>query len=282
VVEVAHLATLVLLVVLAIPFAIRQLRVGLFPALERPYASVWPRVAAPLPMQPATDEEVAVASDAAASGAEGVVAAEAPAELRAMKRARPSSAPPPMSVSTLDQGTYELAYGRANFAPDPNASVPTGPGRPDWSWESVALAWSGPVTADQQLGLWLVPPWANALLAIARVLLLAALARAFVVAWRSARGGDPGAAPSAQPLATRGAAAALALCAVLLSGPARADLPTPELLEELRGRLLEPPACHPNCATLTRLALGVTPERLDLRLALDEQLRRRKVRARRP
>jgi hypothetical protein len=136
----------------------------------------------------------------------------------------------------------------------------------------VSLTWSGPVTQDQQLGLWLVPPWANALLAIARVLLLAALARAFVLAWRSGSGA-PGTTPRASepsPIPAGGAVAG-ALVALVLFAPAdaRADLPTPELLIELRDRLLAPPDCHPRCATLSRLALAVQPERLDLRLAVD-------------
>ena len=40
------------------------------------------------------------------------------------------------------------------------------------------------------------------------------------------------------------------------------DLPTPQLLEELRKRLLEPPECRPSCATAGRLLLEVTPELL--------------------
>jgi len=51
-----------------------------------------------------------------------------------------------------------------------------------------------------------------------------------------------------------------------LAGPsvARADMPTPELLETLRTRLLENPSCLPNCAVLSRLEVDVAPERLRL------------------
>jgi len=51
-----------------------------------------------------------------------------------------------------------------------------------------------------------------------------------------------------------------------LPTPARADLPSPELLNELQTRLLETPECYPQCASSPRLWLDVRPDRLDLRL----------------
>jgi hypothetical protein len=117
------------------------------------------------------------------------------------------------------------------------------------------------------VGLWLVSPWLNGVLSILRVLLLVALARVFFLAWRGRESGDGAAAPAMPaPAAT---AAALALI-TMLAAPVRADdLPTPELLETLRARLLEAPSCAPNCATLASLSVGVAPERLDLRLTID-------------
>ena len=155
------------------------------------------------------------------------------------------------------------SLGYANvYAPDPDARVQTGPGRPDWSWQRVSLAWSGPVERDQEIGLWLLPPWLNGALAVLRVALLAALVLLLL-------GRLPRRAGAGARRRCIGSAVALALALGLAPAPARAELPTPELLEELRERLLERPSCAPSCATASRLALSVAPERLELRLGVD-------------
>jgi hypothetical protein len=52
--------------------------------------------------------------------------------------------------------------------------------------------------------------------------------------------------------------------------PVRAELPSPELLQELRARLTEPPDCQ-RCGDLTALALTVKGDDLRLRLTLHAQ-----------
>jgi hypothetical protein len=65
-------------------------------------------------------------------------------------------------------------------------------------------------------------------------------------------------------------AAALALVLVLpVALPAEAEIPSKELLEELRARLLERPDCHPNCVSMARLELRVRPSLLTARLEVD-------------
>jgi hypothetical protein len=265
-VQLLHLAVLVALVLIAVPFAISHLRVGLFPALERPYyfAPTEP------PAAPADTGYVEFSSQDAVAQME-MAAPEPPPGPGQVKR----SAELRLQRALERKGDLmagAVSPGKAWYAPDPSATVPTGPGRPDWSWEAVALTWSGPVTQDQQVGLWLLPPWANALLAVARVLLLAALAAAFVRAWRSGRGagGDGAGAPGRAPAAAHTLAGVLAAVAVFgAAGSRAADLPTPELLGELRDRLLAPADCEPRCATVSRLALAVQPGRLDLRVDVD-------------
>ncbi len=234
-----QLAAVLTLVAIAVPFAVAQIRAGLFPALERPSPGF--AAEAGLFTQGATQADLAVPAAAPALAPQEIVTAN--------KRAR-----------AFPMAAREAAMNQPSYAPDPNASVPTGPGRPQWTWERVSLAWSGPVGRDQELGLWLIPPSANAVLAFVRVGLIAALA--FV--WLRLRG--RGATPSA---AGGVPAVAAALAAILVGAPARADFPTPELLDALRSQLLEPAECQPSCAALSRAALSIGPARLDLRLALD-------------
>lgn len=289
----------VVLVAIAVPFAVSQLRGGLFPALA-PHADAGYFGVAPSPMAAGgvATEQAMVTQDAVAEFSEGeappMPAAASPDGSEPMRSARRELRKAIVGgvVSSMadeydgDRGRYA---GRAALEADPSAVVPTGPGRPDWSWDRVELRWSGPVTRDHGLGLWLVPPWANGLLAFLRVGLIVALARLFVRSARDALfaegglgplglrlGGAASATTSAATVAAAWTSATmLALgmalpvavpIGVLLAGPgvAWADMPTPELLETLRNRLLENPSCLPNCAVLSRLEVDVEPERLRL------------------
>src|SRR5258706_15571120 len=58
---------------------------------------------------------------------------------------------------------------------DPKAVVETGPGLPSWTWHSYQLTWNGPVEKTQTLNLWLLPPWAKAILVVVQLSLIAAL-----------------------------------------------------------------------------------------------------------
>lgn len=258
-ISLAHVAVGVALVVITIPFAIAHVRAGIFPALERP----WARAAHKMQTVSFVSEE----QDAAAGFASDSPHLVAPAEDEAVRDGL-SGIPGrierrAISLSTPRSSAPYSSYSKSNFAPDPAATVQTGPGRPDWTWEAISLEWSGPVARDQMLGLWLAPPWLNGLLSIVRVLLIAALARVFFLAWRTPGGRAPALRTSAS---ATGALAVLAL----LAAPARADdIPTPELLDTLRTRLLEAPSCAPSCATLARLSLGIANDQLDLNLTLD-------------
>ena len=62
-----------------------------------------------------------------------------------------------------------------NAGIDPDAKVQTGPGLPSWQWRSHELRFDGPVTQEQEIHLWLLPPWASKLLVVLRLVLLALL-----------------------------------------------------------------------------------------------------------
>ena len=144
---------------------------------------------------------------------------------------------------------------------DPNAMVQTGPGVPQWSGEVVQLAWNGPVERGQRLKLWLAPPWLNLVLAFVRVAFVAALIWLLL-------GGRRGVADKVH-IGAQAAALAIILAAALAPGQARAAeaaaLPDEKLLTELRERLVAEPKCAPNCASIGRLAIEASADRLRLR-----------------
>jgi hypothetical protein len=226
----ARIAALVGLVVIAISFAAGQLREALYPALEYP--------AATLP----TDDREQLAATAPPSGA--------PEDETLFRRlgAQREGAATDLAVKR-DYRSYV----------DPLAVVQTGPGVPRWRWTAVALAWSGPVERDQRLRLLLLPPWANLLLALVRTALLAVLLIRVI-----------GGLLPRRVVATSAALLAVAALAGVSPPPAaHADFPSAELLEQLRERLREPPACHPICAALPRMRLEVGPHSLRARLEAD-------------
>ena len=160
------------------------------------------------------------------------------------KKERPAAPQPPVQPELLHNNAFEI---------DPNATVQTGPGLPRWEWTSAALNFSGPVKRGQVVHLYLVPPWLTSLLLLGQVALLALLALRLcgMTRWR------PG---------PRAVAALVLLIGIGLSGPARADNPSDELLEKLQEQLLKPPSCRPSCVAISRLQLEATSGSLRLRL----------------
>lgn len=138
----------------------------------------------------------------------------------------------------------------------PDLRIQTGPGLPDWRWRQAVLTWNGPVAEDQRLELWLLPPWATRLALVAGV----ALIMTMLLRVLAPRGWK-------RPLA------ALLCVPFLIAMPkAQAEMPSPELLNELRARLTEAPDCLPGCAALATLHVAATPDTLTLRLDLHAQV----------
>ncbi len=144
---------------------------------------------------------------------------------------------------------------------DANTVVQTGSGVPAWSWRSVALRWNGPVTRDQQVQLYLLPPQLNLALAFIRVLFLLTLALAvFGVLGRRRK-----TVAGATRVGTVGAL--LLVLGASLGAPATAsaaELPGTELLDQLRARLTEAPKCLPSCVTSSRMRIEATEKGLRL------------------
>lgn len=119
----------------------------------------------------------------------------------------------------------------------------------------------------QRLRLFLVPPWLNRLLGFLRIALVGLLLLR-VLPWPERDG------PRFLGLLGRRPASAAVMLAVasvgllLAATAARAETPSAEVLKELRERLLAKPACHPDCAAVSRLALetghGVLRARLEV------------------
>ncbi|MCJ7501252.1 hypothetical protein MUP29_13470, partial [bacterium] len=139
---------------------------------------------------------------------------------------------------------------------DEGALVQTGPGLPGWYWDSVYLSWNGPVNRGQEVNIYYLPPVANSVVKVVRVILVGLLGLLL--------------AGIKLPALRPGPSALLLLLALILVAPAApvgaSEFPSTELLQELQTRLLEPPECLPDCAQTSRLRLDADPGMLRLRL----------------
>lgn len=251
-------AAMITLVLVAIPFGVREVRVGIYPALAH-QAGTAGFEAAPPPGSPAQKK----------------MEREAPQGLATVADAEKHTSAESFLQFDLKSSSSRAGRSRRErrYALDPNAAVTTGPGLPNWSWERVSLAWSGPVERTQQLGFVFIPPWLNRLLAFLRVALVAALVARLLWSEVSAAGArfhrSSGAAVASGLFFAPLSSLLFALSVVGTPSQSQAYDVTPEVLAELRERLLASPDCHPQCASIPRLAVDASGTQLTLRIEVD-------------
>ncbi|MBW1643056.1 MAG: hypothetical protein JRJ76_09480, partial [Deltaproteobacteria bacterium] len=230
-----RLASIVTLLVIAIPFMVQQIRWSVYPQLESHGTGRWFTSEKSIDSTMQTDSVMARSS--------------APKKRKATLTKMPS----PGAVQE------KLAYRQqqAVFIQDPNALIQTGPGLPSWKWRSFAMKWNGPVNKDQQVRLWLLSPFFNLILGFVRVLFLALLIFGLIgfKRWKIKAGSF--------------APAAVLLCMLLFPGLSAGETksplyPSPELLQQLQERLLEKPDCLPECADSPKIELVVKNDSLQI------------------
>jgi hypothetical protein len=272
-VRVAWIASLVGLLLVAIPFAVQQVRAALYPHLagesemgvqlerysmamvqEEKAVEAPQNAAAPSAPAPERADEAQFAEDVAQEDSEGGRG----------KRADSDDWFDGISKGGSGYGEYggvqKNVYARSEV--DANAVVQTGPGVPTWSFRSHQLNWSGPVEKSQEITLWVAPPPVTRLWSLLNVLLSGVLLFALAMAARRKTGGFSEPPP---------AAAAAAVMALLLLVPASSraqEIPPADVLETLKQRLVRPAECEPDCLSVEKLELSVEGARLVLRASV--------------
>lgn len=277
-------ASLLVLVLLSLAFATQQVRSALYPVLETDGNADYGFQRAQIDEAPAPAASVAVPAEVNAQVQGG---AEAPPPPPVMNE---ESMPIQRDANKLAKAnamnSYSMARAKSatgsratNYqAMDPDAKVQTGPGLPTWNWRSHRLIFDGPVKQDQQLDLWLLPPWANKILVLLRLILLGVLLVCVSDLWKG-RGRGPG---SANATATSGwrwrglgktvsivLISSLAALASLHSEPVQAQMPSKEQLEELKEKLMRPAECLPDCAEISRMLVQINGNNVRLGLDID-------------
>ncbi len=237
------------LLIIFLPFSVNQVRVALFPQLERPWQAQ--PVGAPAPGRVAMQTEELKSRVRTAQVPRSEIAADKAAELVQG------------AIATLGESYYADDLARI----DPKANIQTGPGLPRWQWQRVDLIWNGPVARGQSLQLMLLSPGVNLVLRLLSVVLLALLA---------VRALGTGTDRPFKFSRRAGGAATAAMIAGLFAAAApdpvgATDIPDPALLNELRARLLKAPDCVPACASVPRMSLEATNESLFARMEVHAQ-----------
>ncbi len=245
---------LVVLALVALPFAAAQLRYALHPQLE-PTGVVAPQGAGEPASAELADAEVAGAAVGRQRNAAG---AQRPLPA-------PASAPTSMALESVTvTGTRnESTAGIEVARNDPAAVMQTGSGEPAWQLgHRYQLDWSGPILPTQQVRLLIAAPW---LVRPLRVVLVALLALLLVLSLRP----RPPRAPGRGARALLGALA-LAPGLLLPGAPAQAQaFPSDALLSELRARLTEVPKCAPACALAASAEVSARGDRIDVVLQVN-------------
>jgi len=268
----ARIVALALLLLALVPFAIRQVRLAVYPQLEAIQTGGYQDVLAAY--------QGGVAGVLPPPAAPAIVAGRADeAKLQGysvngnLKR----SAAPPTTLSSVPSAAplQEVVTSAARPAPrneiaryEPGAVIQAGPGVPDWSYHSYPFSWSGAVEQNATARFVISPPWMTRLWRLLGLLFAALLALELtrrdlpsMPGWRRER-------PEAS--------AAFVLLGVVLCGtvaPVRAaTTPDPELIDQLRTELLAAPKCAPDCAAVLSAEVAAGAGRLSVVLnvsALD-------------
>ena len=232
-----RIMTVAVLVMIALPYFINEIRMGIYPQLERGLsynANSISQINSFTPAKQIQKRRVASSTDR-------------------MKENKMGSYLAGMSESDASYGRGALAPKR-KFIPqfDPNAKIQTGPGMPEWSGKTFPLVWSGPVNSEQKLKIIYITPGEKLFIAIIKVLLITALAFCLVelnyILPQRIKDKIP----------QKFLSATLALFIGITSfiqpaGDAMANtMPSPELLKQLEQRLTEKPECLPNCVNIQR------------------------------
>jgi len=226
-----------------VPFAVTQVRYALYPQLADMGGEHY---------APADVAETPIAAPAAGQLSEIVVtsrrrAGNGPEQDRMFKSAVTAALIEPQVLQHYAPGTL----------------VQTGPGRPQWNFVAYEYSWNGPVDASQTVHfLVLTPLW----VALWRLLGVALLVWIVVTLARSS-GELPAQWQRLMSWRRAGVAATMLLLA-LCGAPAAhaASTPDPQLLKELRARLLRAPECQPSCADVHSARVALLPGNLEVQL----------------
>lgn len=247
------------LVILLVPFVAQQIQQAIYPQLEEPtsFAAVQS-----MPMNAPAPMEIPASSSVEEQVEANAMVASKPQEKSKVRRAVADAF---SSVSKDESGKNSDGYSsdsfswnlrKSNLLQESKAKIQTGPAMPEWTWRTATFGWNGPVQATQKVYPILIPMWFERVLTIIRVALLILLAAVLLdasrwqIPWFQWR--------------LRGTAFGFSLLLLMagITSSAQAEMPTQEMLNTLRQRLLETPDAYPSAADIPSVSLTLRNQTL--------------------
>ena len=228
------------LLVIVIPFMVSQIRIALYPQLERQ----WQKIA----------QTTYNRAEPVSSMGQVMDMAESMSSRSASKMRKLAS---PAFLGAEQNKVKQKIIERL----DPDANIQTGPGLPQWQWKKIRLSWNGSVDPQQQVSLWYLSPAVNIVLNFLRVILVVVLSLLMFglldkkIKWQFPK-------------------FIWVFIIPLLLVPIQdvsASFPEQKILDDLKSRLLEAPDCLPGCAQIPRMSLSINQQQLVIKLQVHTQ-----------
>ncbi len=150
---------------------------------------------------------------------------------------------------------------------DPNAIIQTGPGEPLWKWNQVTFGWSGPVERDQKIKLILISPIVNRIMNIVRVCMILLLLFGLGMIISKV---DMIHLFTKRLLKKSGIIGLFIVWGIICPSPAKAEIPSQTILNELEKRLTEKTGtCGIECISVQQGSIGIKDEKVTIKLSID-------------
>ena len=255
-------SSIIILLLMVIPFMVTQVRTGIYPQLEKSWYQVMGEGRAtyaadknntPLLMEMEND------------------LAEPKSRLK-KEKARPDGYSSSISKVLPDYARRAEKHQRPVEEFDPKANVQTGPGLPQWKWNKVHLSWNGPVQKGQEISLVLIPPVVHSILNFLRVIFVAVLCLLFIKTIPDIP--VPKIISRSIPVTAKFLLLAGLIPLLLFNSPvvmAKSDtatetFPPDSVLKELKTRLTQAPECLPACAQIHSMIVRANKNNIELKL----------------
>ena len=236
------------LVVIVIPYAVQALRIGIYPQLARPFASM--------------NQYSSHGSSSPTRSPQMDMVQEMVQEKNMVPRKNK------VQKKNKAQGAASFYYDSQVMQHDPKALTQTGPGIPKWlPFETIDFSWSGPVTRDQMVLFTLIGPGINLILAFVRVFFVFFLALGmFGFPYRPGKGFT---------ITGLKALKIFSLLFLFVLTPVLAqtsEIPSQQMLNTLEERLLEKDECFPLCSNISNVFIRISHELLSMDVHVDAQI----------